>query len=106
MRGSSFSDLLEKAPRLARGKPCMVRIPGYCDRDLSKTVGAHIRRGGVGGFGLKPPHLCLVWACHTCHAIIDGRMKTEIEGSELDTYILEGLCRTLEQVCKIWSQKR
>ena len=84
--------------KLAKGKPCQVRIPHHCSFDDSTTVLAHIRRGGVAGMGQKPPDLCGVWACHRCHDIIDGRVSYPYE--DLERHMLEGLCRTLAAVSK------
>jgi len=90
------SAMLNKLRDLARGQECQVRIPGVCNGDCETTVLAHIRRGGVGGMGRKPSDLCGVWACSSCHDVIDGRSGKAVP--QLDTYILEGLCRTLEAV--------
>jgi hypothetical protein len=76
----------------------MLRIPGVCNFNPETTVLAHIRRGGVAGMGQKPPDLCGVWACEACHSCIDGR--TPHTKADLETYILEGLCRTLAAVSK------
>jgi len=78
----------------ARGAPCLVRIPGVCTHDRETVVLAHIRRGGVAGAGQKPPDTCAVLACAACHDKIDGRTAAPV--ADLDTYILEGLCRTLK----------
>ena len=82
----------------ARGKPCQLRIPGVCSFDPATTVLAHIRRGGIGGTGMKPPDICGVHACNRCHDVIDGRVPHP--KADLDTYILEGLVRTLAVVAK------
>ena len=84
--------------KLAKGKDCQVRIIGVCNFDPETTVLAHIRRGGVGGMGKKPSDLCAVWACSSCHDYIDGRVPRMI--NDLDTHILEALCRTLDKVGK------
>ena len=46
--------------------------------------------------GQKPPDTCAVLACSACHDAIDRR---DIMGAytpvEMDTMILDGLCRTL-----------
>ncbi len=87
--------------KLARGRPCLVRIPNICDGGGETTVLAHIRRGGVGGMGLKPPDLCAVWACAPCHDAIDQRRPLPAWlVADVDTMILAALCRTLEQVSK------
>ena len=82
----------------AKGKDCQVRIPGVCNFDPATTVLAHIRRGGVAGVGQKPPDLCGVHACSSCHDALDGRSGPMKEAS--DTDILEALCRTLALVSK------
>ena len=87
--------------KLARGKPCLVRIPGVCNHDPETVVGAHINRGGIGGMGMKSgSDLPLIWACSNCHDVIDGRVAS-FYGDDLDTFILEGLCRTLVEVNKL-----
>ena len=84
--------------KLAQGMPCQLRIPGVCNFNPETTVLAHIRRGGVAGMGQKPPDLCGIHACSACHDAIDGR--TPHTKSDLEAYVLEGLCRTLAVVCK------
>jgi hypothetical protein len=76
----------------------MLRIPGVCNFNPETTVLAHIRRGGVAGMGQKPPDLCGVHACSACHDVIDSRVPHV--KSDIETYILEGLCRTLAAVSK------
>ena len=82
----------------AKGKPCQMRIPGVCNFNPETTVLAHLRRGGVAGAGQKPPDIYGVHACSVCHDYIDDRRPTTIK--DLDTYILEGLIRTLAVVAK------
>lgn len=84
--------------RFAKGKPCQVRVPGVCNFNPETTVLAHIRLGGVGGAGMKPPDLCAVHCCSACHDLIDGRRKHEITQLVRESYILHGLLRTLEAV--------
>ena len=37
--------------KYARGKPCQVRIPHYCNGGAETTVLAHIRLAGITGLG-------------------------------------------------------
>jgi len=83
--------------KLAKGKPCQVRLYEICNFDSTTTVLAHIRRGGVAGAGQKPPDLCAVWACSNCHDAIDGRLGN-LSPRDLDSDLLDGLCRTLKEV--------
>lgn len=75
----------------ARGRMCMVRIPGVCNWDQNTTVLAHIRRAGSAGVGQKPPDIVGVWACSDCHDAIDGRRGQP----DMDTYVLDALVRQL-----------
>lgn len=84
--------------KFAQGKPCQLRIVGVCNFDPETTVLAHIRRGGVAGMGQKPPDICGIHACSNCHDWLDSRRPRTIDGA--DTYILEGLVRTLAVVAK------
>ncbi|MGQ0834984.1 MAG: nuclease domain-containing protein [Gammaproteobacteria bacterium] len=81
--------------QLARGKPCMCRIPAVCNWDIETTVLAHIRRGFYGR-GIKPPDTCGVWACSACHDVLDGRVKSSYTESDLDSIALRALCQQLE----------
>lgn len=92
---------MSKYTKLAKGQQCQIRIPGVCCFDSTTTVHAHIRRGGVGGMGKKPPDICGVWTCYKCHDAIDGRIKTEYTKEQLDSMILDGLCRTLAKTADI-----
>lgn len=65
---------MKNARREARGKPCMVRLPG-CDGGGETTVLAHYRLAGYCGTGLKPPDVFGAWSCGPCHDAIDGRRK-------------------------------
>lgn len=86
--------------KAARGRACQVRLP-ICNADSETTVLAHIRRSGVAGMGQKPPDTCAVLACSACHDAIDGRGYCPVSRPELDSYILEAMCRTHA----IWSKE-
>lgn len=83
---------------LARGKPCMCRFPGICNGNPETTVLAHLKRGGWCG-SVKPPDVCGVWACSSCHDAIDGRVK--VDRKLLDADILGALCRQLVEYVKL-----
>jgi hypothetical protein len=80
----------------AKGKPCLLRVPGYCapGPDNEAVVLCHIKRGWYGS--LKPPDVVAVWGCSRCHDVVDGRQKTELTREALDSIILRALC---EQLC-------
>ena len=55
----------------------------------------------MAGIGKKPPDLVGVWACSSCHDVIDGRNNKYDSGKRgLDSDTLDGLCRTLALVSK------
>lgn len=81
--------------KLARGKPCQVRIPLICSHDRSTTVLAHYRMAGYSGTGMKPDDWSFgAWACAACHDVIDGRVKTEHDRNAVRLMHAEGCLRT------------
>lgn len=86
--------MTSKITRAARGQPCYLRLPG-CSHDPEQTVLAHIRRGNTAGVGRKPIDLCGIPMDDHCHAIYDGRVKSEYSRAELDADALRGLCQWL-----------
>lgn len=92
--------------KIARGKPCMVRLSG-CDGGGETTVLAHYRLAGTCGMGIKPPHWQAAWCCAHCHDIIDGRVYIvglSQEAIPRDTIRLahaEGVIRTLYELDKM-----
>lgn len=97
VRGDGYQ--VSKLRQSAQGKPCQVRLPGICSHDPEQTVLAHIRRGGVAGVGCRPNDLIAVRACYPCHSEIDRRTRL-MSMDELDGYILEAMCRTLDAVVR------
>lgn len=87
---------MSKIRKSARGKICQVRIPGVCNFTPETVIAAHIRIAGTCGVGVKPSDLLTIRACSNCHDVIDGRVgKKGLDKREMNTYILEALCRTL-----------
>ena len=84
--------------KFAKGKVCQLRLIGICTFDSSKVSLAHVRRGGVAGYGQKPPDLCGIHACSACHDAMDGRSGPN--NIPADTDVLEGLNRTLALLSK------
>lgn len=82
--------------KLARGKPCYLRLPGVCNGNPETTVLAHIRRGGMGGTGIKPVSLFAMPMCSCCHDAYDGRAKVEFTRTEMDAEALRGLGQWLD----------
>ena len=57
---------------LARGKPCMLQIPGVCIGGTETTVACHSNQSRHGKAGwLKAHDWAAAWGCRACHAYID-----------------------------------
>jgi len=83
----------------AKGRGCMVRLPGICNFNSETVVLAHIRLAGVSGMGMKSPDLLGAWACNACHDEIDGRThKSGMTHDELRLAHFEGMARTIAQL--------
>ena len=81
--------------KLARGKPCQVRIPIHCNHNRETTVLAHYRLAGYSGMGTKPDDWSFgAWACSDCHDVIDGRKKTDHDQGAIRLMHAEGCMRT------------
>lgn len=85
--------------KLARGRACLVRLPG-CSGGGDDTVLAHYRLGGTCGMGLKPPDFLAAWCCDHCHAVVDGRIKPPngLTRESVRLALAEGVMRTLYEV--------
>ncbi len=80
--------------KLAKGRDCLIRVPGYCCGDRETVVGCHVRLPGISGMGTKADDLFIAWGCHTCHAIVDGQQRSPFTAHERDLMLLEGMVRT------------
>lgn len=81
--------------KLARGKPCQVRVPTHCNGNRQTTVLAHYRLAGYAGMGSKPDDWSFgAWACSACHDVVDGRVKTEHDRNAVRLMHAEGCLRT------------
>jgi Protein of unknown function (DUF1364) len=65
--------------KIARDKPCMVRLPNVCAHNTETTVLAHYRLAGISGMGLKSPDLIGAWCCGACHAYVDTHKDAETQ---------------------------
>ena len=85
----------------AKGRGCMVRLPGICNFNSETVVLAHIRVVGVSGMGMKSPDLLGAWACSACHDELDGRThKSGLSRDELRLAHYDGMARTIAQLEK------
>lgn len=83
---------------LARGKPCMVRLP-CCNGNPDTTVLAHYRMAGTCGAGMKPDDWQGAWACGACHDECDERTHL-FERDFVRLAHAEGMIRTLYRIVR------
>ena len=84
-----------KLRKAARGRECMVRLPGVCNHNAETTVLAHVRLAGVSGMGMKADDLLGAWACSSCHDAIDRRGHLDLERDYVRLAHLEAMVRTI-----------
>ena len=75
----------------ARGKECLVRIPGVCNGNPDTVVLAHI---GGAGMGIKSHDIHGAFCCSSCHDQLDGRVKSVYGRPQLLLMHFEGIKRT------------
>lgn len=83
-----------KARQAAKGRECTIRVPGYCPNNSETVVLCHYRLSGTSGMGMKPDDAQAAFGDDVCHAIVDGRIKTEFTYTELRLMHAEGCFRT------------
>ena len=83
--------------RSAKGKMCALQIHPYCNNNPETTVLAHLPSLAK-GMAIKSPDYFAVYACSTCHDVIDGRMNTDLPKAELLRCQMRGLERTWSQL--------
>ncbi len=91
---------MSKLRKAARGRPCMVRVPGYCNGNPETVVLAHYRMAGQNGTGIKPADVLGAWACSSCHDIADFRTRVPASKDTIRLWRAEGVMRTLAQLEK------
>jgi len=83
---------------VARGRPCLVRLPG-CDGGGETTVLAHYRLNGYSGVGLKPPDVMGAWCCGPCHELVDERKRmANLTRQDVRLALAEGCLRTVAEL--------
>ena len=76
----------------ARGRDCTVLAYPYCGGNIETTVLAHLPSDA--GMGMKSPDYWAVFACSSCHDLIDGRIKHDISDIEVERLKQRALYRT------------
>lgn len=81
--------------KAAMGQQCTLRLVGHCNFNPETTVACHI--GKSRGMALKCGDNMTIFACSSCHDVIDGRVKHDISKGEL----AEDKLRALEETQQI-----
>lgn len=76
----------------ARGKDCTLRLIGSCNGNSDTTVLCHI--GKVRGMACKAGDNMAIYACSSCHDVLDGR--TSYSSSD-NANLSEDCLRALEE---------
>lgn len=70
---------------MAKGKPCLLRVPGVCNNNPETTVAAHSNSHEHGKAYTRKADDCFsVWACNACHDWLDtgqGARNREVADS-------------------------
>ena len=82
----------KKIRESARGESCTLRLP-CCNHNPETVVFCHINDGSK-GMGRKPDDLSGVYACSSCHDMIDGRRPMTIDWQELPQILFRALIET------------
>lgn len=83
----------KKIRNSARGKTCSLRLGGFGEHCNDETVVlAHIGRNR--GVGYKCADYMAVYACASCHDIIDGRARSSFSKDQLNSEKLRALEET------------
>ena len=91
---------MSKLTESARGRDCTLMIYPYCNMDPEKTTLAHIGSERK-GTAIKSPDYFGVFACSTCHDIIDAKRYVDLPDVEIQKCINRALYRTW----KIWIEE-
>lgn len=78
---------------LARGRECLVRLPGICNGNPETVVLAHYRLAGTCGVGMKPVDTNATFCCSACHDEVDRRTR-KLEPDFVKLAFAEGVMRT------------
>jgi hypothetical protein len=82
---------------LARGKPCMIRLPLICNGNSETTVLCHERVIDLSGAGIKAPDFFAAWGCSDCHDAVDGRSHPDLTYEQRRLALSDGVRAT--QIC-------
>lgn len=80
--------------KLAKGRDCTIRVPGYCLRHPETVVLCHFRLIGISGMSMKSPDWLGAFGCFACHQVVDGQQKSQFTVEQRRLMLAEGVFRT------------
>ncbi|NAX44819.1 MULTISPECIES: nuclease domain-containing protein [unclassified Vibrio] len=86
----------KKILKSAKGEDCTLRLVGICNFNPETTVFAHI--GKRRGMGIKCADYFGIYACSSCHDVIDSRVNSDYTKDQLAYEELRALEETQEKL--------
>ncbi|CAH9012607.1 protein of unknown function DUF1364 [Vibrio phage 199E37-1] len=86
----------KKVRNSARGESCTLRFYQVCNDNPDTVIFAHV--GSQGGMGMKCGDNFGVYACSSCHDLIDGRIKSPNGNYDFSSDILRALEETQQKL--------
>ena len=77
----------------AKGKDCTLRIYPHCEENPETTVFCHAP-SSFKGISIKSPDHWGAYGCHTCHMIMDGQIKSDLNNAQKNEIWLRAICET------------
>ena len=97
MSANKYKRKYQKLRDSARGEDCTLQIHPYCNGNPETTVLCHLPSGS--GMGQKSPDWFAVYACSSCHDVIDGRSRhNDIDNIDILYYGRQALFRTWDRM--------
>lgn len=86
----------DKYTKSAKGQVCQIRSP-LCNNNLDTTVLCHLNTGGM---SKKTHSIHGAYGCSSCHDVVDGRVRVDLNANQREFYHLQGVIRTQELMIK------
>ena len=80
--------------RYAKGQHCQLQLNGYCNNNPKTTVLAHAP-SLFKGISLKGNDFWSIFSCSSCHDVIDGRIKHNLEEDYIQFKCYSAIEKTL-----------
>ena len=65
---------------------------------VDTTQPAHVQIKSFGGMATKPSDIFVIPACHNCHNILDGRVKSDLSKEFVELLALRAVHRKIQRL--------